>query len=125
MKRKPSVVDVRAPSGQLVARARVAHSLWSRLRGLIARPLPEGEGLLLPACSSVHTHFMSDPIDVVYLSRDEAIVKVVSELRPWRFSAARRGAKHVLELPAGSAAASGLEPGQQLTIEPAAVEAAS
>ncbi len=124
MRRKSSVVDVHAPSGDLVARAPVARSMWSRTRGLIGRPLAEGEGLLLPSCSSVHTHFMSYPIDVVYLSSDETIVKIVSRLRPWRFSGTLRGAKHVLELPAGRAAASGLEPGQQLTIEPAAMDAA-
>ena len=124
MSSKPNTVEVRSPEGRLVARARVAHSMWSRMRGLIAHPLAEGHGLLLPSCSSVHTHFMSYPIDVVYLSSDETIVKIVSRLRPWRFSGTLRGAKHVLELPAGRAAASGLEPGQQLTVEPAAVDAA-
>ena len=125
MSSRPPIVDIRAEDGDLIVRASVARSMWSRLRGLIARPLPAGSGLLLPACSSVHTHFMSYPIDVVYLSGDESIVKVVPALRPWRFSAARGGAKHVLELPAGRAGETNLEPGQQLTIEPSTAEAPS
>ncbi len=124
MSNKPNTVEVRSPEGRLVARARVARSMWSRMRGLIAHPLAEGHGLLLPSCSSVHTHFMSYPIDVLYLSRNDAIVKIAPALKPWRFSWGGRGAKHVVELPAGTAAELRLAPGQQLTLEPAGTAAA-
>ena len=124
MSNNPDTVEVRSPDGRLVARARVADSIWSRLRGQIAHPLAEGHGLLLPSCSSVHTHFMSYPIDVVYLSRDDAIVKIAPALKPWRFSWGGRGANHVLELQAGTTAELGLAAGQQLTLEPAGTVAA-
>ena len=119
-------VEVRAPGGALLARAQVARTAWTRMRGLIGRPLAEGEGLLFRSCSSVHTHFMSYPIDVLYLSRDDVVVKVVAPLRPWRFSWGGRGAKHVLELPSGTAAARGIERGDVLALRAAgAAEAAA
>ena len=46
--------------------------------------------------------FMRFPIDAVFLDREYVVVKVVPNLAPWRFAAAR-GARAVLELPAGAA----------------------
>jgi uncharacterized membrane protein (UPF0127 family) len=57
--------------------------------------------------------FMRFPIDAVFLDRDLVVLKVVENLAPWRM-AAQRGAKAVLELPAG--AASGLRPGDRLVL---------
>ena len=57
--------------------------------------------------------FMRFPIDAVFLDRDLVVMKVVEDLAPWRM-AAHRGAKAVLELPAG--AASGLQPGDRLVL---------
>ena len=60
---------------------------------------------------------MRFPIDVVFLDRDYAVVKVVGDVRPWRFAAARR-AKVVLELPAGVAARLRLAVGERLVVVP-------
>lgn len=82
----------------------VADSWFGRLRGLIGRaPLQSGEGLWIVPCQQVHTHFMRVPIDVVFVDRDGQILKVLAGLRPWRFSPWVRGARAVLELPAGGA----------------------
>lgn len=87
---------------------------WERLRGLLGRaPLGEREGLLIDPCGSIHTFLMAYPIDVVYLSRDFVISKIVPALGPWRCSMAF-GAAMTLELPAGVAAARGLQEGQAL-----------
>src|SRR5256885_10504814 len=51
-----------------------------------------GEGLLLRPASSVHTFFMRFAIDVVFLTPDGDVVKVASNVRPWRAVGAR-GAK--------------------------------
>ena len=56
---------------------------------------------------------MRFPIDAVFLDRDLVVVKVAENVAPWR-TAAQRGAKAVLELPAG--AASGLQPGDRLVL---------
>ena len=59
--------------------------------------------------------FMRFPIDAVFLDRDLVVLKVVENLAPWRM-AAQRGAKAVLELPAGAARQSGLRPGDRLVL---------
>jgi uncharacterized membrane protein (UPF0127 family) len=82
---------------------RRADRFFSRLRGLLfAPPLAPGEGLLLAPCASVHTAFMTYPIDVVFLDRADTVVKIVPRLAPWR-AAACAGAHQTLELAAGEA----------------------
>ena len=75
--------------------------------------LPPGSGLLLPGTSSVHTHFMRFPIDVVFLDAGWRIVSVATRLRPWRLAAAKT-ASSVLELAAGECERLGLAEGDAL-----------
>jgi uncharacterized protein len=97
-------------------RVLVADSPLSRLKGLLGREgLERGEGLLLRPASAVHTCFMRFPIDAVFLNRDLVVLGIADGLEPWR-AAARRGAKAVLELPAGASASSGLRVGDELTL---------
>jgi len=94
-------VELTRADGELVCRARVAKSFASRFRGLMGvAQLAPGTGLLLPRTSSVHTHFMRFPIDVVFLDSELGIVSIAVALRPWRMARAT-GAKSVLELAAG------------------------
>jgi uncharacterized membrane protein (UPF0127 family) len=86
------------------------------MRGLLGRrALPSGEGLLLRPAGSVHTAFMRFPIDVVFLDTDGAVVGIAPELRPWR-AAGRRGARAVLELPAGECERRGLRTGDRVEV---------
>jgi uncharacterized protein len=90
------------------------------MRGLLGRDrLERSEGLLLRPASSIHTFFMRFPIDAVWLDRDLLVVGVTHDVSPWR-TAAQRGARAVLELPAGEAAALGLEVGERLFLRPQA-----
>ena len=96
-------------------RCLLAETPFARLRGLLGRSgLSSGEGLLLRPAGSIHTAFMRFTIDVVFLNKANEVVKVASELRPWR-TASCRGARAALELPAGEAARQGLKPGTALT----------
>ena len=86
-----------------------------RMRGLLGRTsLEPGAGMLITREPSVHTAFMRFAIDVVFLDKQDTIVKVVHDLRPWRIAGARR-AVAALELPAGAAASAGLHAGMALT----------
>ena len=99
-------------------RCDVADHLVARMRGLLGRSdLPQGEGVLLRPAGSIHTFFMRFPIDVVFLSEDDVVVKVVHRLPPWR-AAGMKGARSVLELAAGEAESSGIEVGATLTFDP-------
>ncbi len=98
---------------ETVLRVCRATRFFSRLRGLLFQaPLREDEGLLLLPCASVHTAFMRYAIDVVFLDRSGAIVKIVPGLQPWR-AAACACAYQTLELLAGRAQVLQLQAGQR------------
>jgi uncharacterized membrane protein (UPF0127 family) len=98
------------------ARCEVADGPLTRLRGLMGRrTLPRGHGLLLKPAPSIHTFFMRFPIDAVFLDGDMSVVAVRAELAPWRM-AGQRGARAVLELPAGEAQRVGIMEGIRLKV---------
>jgi uncharacterized membrane protein (UPF0127 family) len=100
--------------------AEVATNPWTRAVGLLGRKeLPEGRGLWIRPCKSIHTFFMRFPIDVAYVSSDGTVVKTCSRLRPFRLSTGGSGAHSVLELPASSLERSELKVGDKLSWSPA------
>ncbi len=102
----------------LVTAGKVADGFWGRLRGLIgSAPLKQGEGLLIVPCSSIHTHLMSFPIDVLYVNKGGEVVGIDRDLAPWRLGRFYRGVRLVIELPAGAAEASGTQVGDRLQME--------
>ena len=110
-------LNVKGQGGELVCQhCAVADRPFSRLRGLMGRRgLAPGEGLLLKPTPSFHTCFMRFPIDAVFLDGTLRVVQISGELHPWR-AASRRGARAVLELPAGQSARRGLAVGDSLQI---------
>ena len=90
---------------QVSSAAARADTFVARLFGLIPRrSLGAEEGLWLEPCAMIHMCFMSFPIDAVFLDRGGKVLRVLENLRPWRFSPWVYGARGVLELPAGRAA---------------------
>lgn len=66
-------------------KAKVARTFWERTRGLIGtKSLASDEGLLIERCNAIHTCFMSFPIDARFLDKNDKVVKVVRNIRPWR-----------------------------------------
>jgi uncharacterized membrane protein (UPF0127 family) len=59
--------------------------------------------------------FMRFPIDAVFLDRELRVLRVAADVKPWRV-ASKRGAKSVLELPAGRCARVGVCEGDVLTL---------
>jgi uncharacterized membrane protein (UPF0127 family) len=115
MRSLPEVALANDDGTVVCERCLLAETSFARLRGLLGRSgLSSGEGLLLRPAGSVHTAFMKFTIDVVFLDRDLRVLKVVPELVPWR-TAGCRGARAVLELPAGDANLRGLREGVSLT----------
>ncbi len=90
----------------------VAAGFLSRLRGLMLAPrLDHFAGMILRDCTCIHTCFMRQDIDVLYVDDSGTVVKCVAELPPWRISFGNDGigsnartcrARHVIELRAGS-----------------------
>ena len=105
--------------GSLVCeRCLLAETPLARLRGLLGRAgLRRGEGILLRPASSIHMWFMRFAIDAVFVDGEHRVLRVVSDLKPWRVAACR-GAKAVVELPAGECARVSLVPGDRLMLRP-------
>ncbi len=108
----------------------VAESFGGRFMGLMGRKaLPPGGGMWLRPGSSIHMLFMRFPIDAVFLARPGAdggrrVVAVHPDLRPWTGVVWwARGADGCLELPAGTAAATGTVVGDVVVLEEADAEA--
>jgi uncharacterized membrane protein (UPF0127 family) len=109
-------VDIELADGRLLCRARVADRFGTRGIGLLTRKsLAPDEGLLIKPCTSVHTWFMRFTIDVLYLDKEDVVVKATT-LKPWRFSFGGKGTKNVLELAEGRIGAMGVKAGDRARI---------
>lgn len=86
-------------NGRLLDRVNVADTFLERLRGLMFRRNIK-EGLLLSPCSQVHTYFMREAIDVVYLDRSGQVLSVETAMEPRKIGWYIHGSYCVLELPA-------------------------
>jgi uncharacterized protein len=95
--RLDAMEEERLPGGLRLATAR---SRRDRGRGLmLLRELPPGRALRIPGCSSVHTFWMRFPIDLVWVDREGAVVRVEESVR--RRLSWCRGARDVIETRAG------------------------
>lgn len=73
--------------------------------------------MILKPCYQIHTWFMGFPIDAAFLDRDNRIIAILTELRPFRISGMYMKARSVLELPAGTIKRTRTEVGDRLVIE--------
>jgi uncharacterized membrane protein (UPF0127 family) len=102
--------------------ADIADTSEKRRTGLLKHTgLAPGEGLWIVPCEAVHTIGMKFAIDVVYLSKQKKVLKIRDNKGKWQMSMCLR-AHSVLELPAGRAAETGTEVGDQLEFVKEAVE---
>jgi uncharacterized protein len=97
----------------------VANNGATRRKGLLGRDgLPDGQGVWIVPCESVHTFWMKFPIDLVYLDRNKKVKKVKSGVPPWRLSACL-SAHSVLEFASGTVHRTQTKPGDSLEFSPA------
>ncbi len=91
-------------TGELLAQeVEQANTFFSRLKGLMfRRELAPQTALLLEPCPQIHTCFMRFNIDVIFLDKDNRVVAVLENLKPWRMSKFYTRARRTLELPGGT-----------------------
>ncbi|MHB1880848.1 MAG: DUF192 domain-containing protein [Acidithiobacillus sp.] len=98
---------------QPLLRVWMAERWWPRARGLLGRsPLQADEGFALTPCSSVHGIGMTYTVDLLFLDRADAILRVCA-LTPLGFRM-YRGAWRTIECAPGSVVRYNFATGQQL-----------
>ncbi len=98
--------------------AQVADNFFKRLIGLMfKKSIDPDYGLIFYEVNSIHTFFMRFPIDIVFLDKNNQIIRICQALRPWRMVFCRHG-KTTIELPAHKASENSLKTGDFLEILP-------
>ena len=94
-----------------------ADNFLTRLVGLLRRKkLGVEEALWIVPSKGIHTVGMKFPIDVVFLDKDNTVIKAISDLAPNRATGFYLSAHSVLELATGTIAKSHTTLGDQLEI---------
>jgi uncharacterized protein len=95
-----------------------AYHFFARLKGLMfSKSLPEGHGLHIKPCRSIHTFFMSYPIDVLYLNKDFEIVGLQESFQPSKIGQVFKNGYSVLELPVGTVKKTGSKIGDKIKFD--------
>ena len=77
-------------------------SFLKRLTGLLGyKSLEKNQAMILQPANSVHTFFMRFPIDVLFVDRNNIVIKTVSNMVPFRATAIYFKSLVVIELPSG------------------------
>lgn len=101
----------------------VADTAARRVKGLLGREcLEDGQGLLFKHCSSLHTFFMSFPIDIVFMDGKGRVLKLSPRVKPFKLVAAPLRAHYALELPEGAIARSATRVGDRLVFAEEALD---
>ena len=81
----------------------LADTPLKRMRGLLGKKeMKIGQALMLKPCNSIHTLFMSFPIDVIFVNKANRVIKAIHSLRPFRLTPIYFHASFVIELPPGT-----------------------
>lgn len=65
----------------------------------------------------MHMFFMRFPIDVVFLDREDSVIRINHGLKPWRVSSMVFGARKALEVAAGTAKSSTTQVGDRIQFD--------
>lgn len=85
--------------------------------GLLNREsLNEGEALVITKCNSIHMFFMRFAIDAVFVSKDNIVVGLVQNIKPFQFSRIYFKSSYVVELQSNTIPRAGVSLGDQIEI---------
>ena len=94
---------INAKTGKIIAGdLEMKDSYLGRLIGLLSRKgLNRGQGIVLKPCAQIHTCFMRFAIDVVFISKDFKVLKIIKNMGAWHFSPIVLKSLYTLEVAAG------------------------
>jgi len=95
-----------------------AYSFAKRLKGLLGRQsLRRGQSMLLRPANSIHTFFMRFHIDVLFVDKNNMVIKAINDLSPFRATGIYLKSAFVIELPAGTIQETMTKEGDYLQIQ--------
>lgn len=86
----------------VINNVKVADTFIGRLNGLMFKKSIERDfALVISPCNSIHMFFMKFPLDVLFVDKNNKIVGVNKEIKPWRMSKLYPNASYVVEMSSG------------------------
>ncbi|MDD3922019.1 MAG: DUF192 domain-containing protein [Endomicrobiaceae bacterium] len=77
----------------------IAETFYERLKGLMFTPNDRQYGLLIKNCNSIHTCFMRYNINIVCLDKNFKVIKILNNLKSFKFIFPQKDIVHILEIP--------------------------
>lgn len=100
--RSPQKISNITKKTVLAKEVNVADTFFTRTKGLLGRKeFRKGQALILNSCQSIHTFFMHFPVDVLFVDKNNCIVKTINSLKPFRLTPLYFNSVFTIELPAG------------------------
>lgn len=84
-----------------IIETKVAKSMFARMKGLMGKKNID-YGLFFYPCNNIHTFFMKEAIDVLYLDKKGYIISIDNKIEPWKIGRIVKGGKSLIELPQGT-----------------------
>lgn len=102
----------------LATQVELAQGLFSRTKGLLGKKeIPEGFALVIQPCKQIHTFFMQFPIDVLFLDRNQRVIKVIVAMPPFSISGIYFNSRLAIEMPAYTLSKSQTQVGDVIRLE--------
>ena len=110
-----NINNARANSEDLICNEILsAENFFERLFGLIFKNLEDNQGFLIRNCNSIHTFWMRYKIDLLFLNKNDEIIRMYENFRQFRMTPIVKYADKVIELPASAVKKNFLKTGDKL-----------
>lgn len=102
----------------LAENAIIADTIFKRMKGLLGyKEIKKGNALILNPCNSIHTFFMQFPIDVLFLNKNNQVIKIIYSIKPFRLTNIYLSSKIAIEFPSGTIKSSQTQKGDIICFE--------
>jgi len=96
----------------------IANTPFKRMKGLLGKKeFIKGHALILDPCNSIHTFFMVFPIDVLFVDKNNRVVKTISSIKPFCLTPIYFRSKLAIELPEGTIISTATQEGNMISLE--------
>jgi len=97
------VIICEAKKITLSENAKLANGFFDRLLGLMFKQnMNDFDSMLFMYSMSIHTCFMKFNLDIIFLDASNNIIKIISNMKPWRMTGIYLKSSKVIEFKAGT-----------------------